>query len=75
LQHTEEKPVTIIVGKTCDRCKVRIEADDVTAFQEMLSISFTCGYGSILGDGSAYAVDLCEPCVRDTLGEYIRKTN
>ena len=39
---------------------------------EMMSISFDAGYGSIFGDGNRVEVDLCEACLRDTLGAWLR---
>lgn len=38
----------------------------------MTSIGFDAGYDSIFGDGNRVAVDLCETCLRDTVGAGLR---
>lgn len=38
----------------------------------MTSISFDAGYDSIFGDGNRVEADLCELCLRDTLGAWLR---
>ena len=55
----------------CDRCgkeTVRNESE----FHEMTSIGFKAGYGSIFGDGNQVEIDLCQYCLRDTLGTWLR---
>ena len=42
--------------------------------QRMTSISFNAGYDLIFGDGNRVELDLCEPCLRDTLGTWLRVT-
>lgn len=69
------RPVSVLVAKVCDRCKRRVELaklhDHVEA-QEFLKIEWICGYGSIIGDGDSYAVDLCEMCVKELLLPHAR---
>ena len=56
---------------TCDRCQVSFtEADD--DWYEMVSIEFAAGYGNIFGDGNRVAIDLCQHCLKQTLGPYLR---
>ena len=55
----------------CDRCG-RETVRGETEFYEMTSIGFRAGYGSIFGDGNHVAVDLCQHCLRDTLGAWLR---
>jgi hypothetical protein len=55
----------------CDRCGRIAERDDLD-FHAMTSISFSAGYASIFGDGNRIEIDLCEPCLKDALGEWLR---
>lgn len=56
----------------CDGCSAIIGPDDFIGMQEMLSIRFTGGYGSIFGDGALVEADLCQYCVKTHLGAYLR---
>ena len=56
---------------TCDRCGQTWQADTVDA-AEFTSIDFTGGYGSIFGDGSHVELDLCQQCLKQTLGQWLR---
>jgi antitoxin CcdA len=59
---------------TCDVCGKRIwpERGSSLDSQEAVHIEFTGGYGSIFGDESTFAVDLCQHCLKDRLGDVIR---
>lgn len=71
----QDKVVQEAVACTCDRCQRRMTpADADFGWQERLSIAFEGGYGSIFGDGSKVSLDLCQQCVRDTLGAWLRIT-
>ncbi len=60
----------------CDRCGRQAERDDLDCeFPEFMSIQNRAGYGSIFGDGIRVEVDLCQRCVKDTLGAWIRVTD
>nr|CBA28254.1 hypothetical protein Csp_A06350 [Curvibacter putative symbiont of Hydra magnipapillata] len=60
----------------CDRCGRQAERDDMDCeFHEFMSIQNRAGYGSIFGDGNRVDVDLCQHCVKDTLGAWIRITD
>lgn len=63
--------VSVVHKIRCDRCGKEAERCEV-GFQGMTSIGFYVGYDSIFGDGSRVEVDLCEPCLRDTLGAWLR---
>jgi hypothetical protein len=39
------------------------------------SIKFTAKEGSILGEGNEYELNICESCLMDQLGNYMRVTN
>jgi len=63
--------VLSISAKKCDRCGELSNIDD-SEFKEFLSIDHVCGYGSVFGDGERIAVDLCQRCVKNILGEWLR---
>lgn len=49
----------------CDKCEKEIEG--LWQKQEMYTLQIHGGYGSIFGDGSRYAVDLCQHCLYEML--------
>ena len=63
--------VSVVHQIRCDRCGKEAERGEV-GFVEMTPIGFDAGYNSIFGDGNRVEVDLCEPCLRDTLGAWLR---
>lgn len=63
--------VSVVHQIRCDRCGKEAERGEI-GFVEMQSIGFDAGYDSIFGDGNRVEVDLCEPCLRDTLGAWLR---
>jgi hypothetical protein len=67
-----EKTVVEVAACICDRCQRRMSPDDPDfGFQEKLSLAYRGGFGSIFGDGCMVSIDLCQQCVRDTLGEWL----
>ena len=71
MQIKTTQAVHVVHRIQCDRCGKETERDDVD-FSSMTSIGFDAGYYSIFGDGSRVDIDLCEQCLRDTLGTWIR---
>jgi len=60
----------------CDRCGRQAERDDLDCdFHEFTSIQYKAGYGSVFGDGNDIELDLCQHCVKDTLGTWVRITD
>lgn len=43
-------------------------------WNERVSINFHGGYHSIFGDGNVVEMDLCQHCVKEVLGQWIRVT-
>lgn len=71
VKHTELVPQPKTVAMTCDRCGTR--HDDVMETQEFLSWWNSCGYANTTyGDLSHIQIDLCQYCVREVLGPWIR---
>jgi hypothetical protein len=55
----------------CDRCS-REMLDSSFEWNERVTISYRAGYGSVFGDGNIVEGDLCQQCVSDLLGRYLR---
>lgn len=70
----EFRPVTAqeLAACTCDRCQRRITSDETGEWQERLSFDHSCGFDSVFGDGNSVSLDLCQHCVREVLGEWLR---
>ncbi len=54
----------------CDRCKKVY--GDIMEIQEFLLYANDAGYGSIMGDGNRLRADICQHCVKELLGPFIR---
>ena len=65
--------VSVVNQIKCDRCGLEVQRDEIR-FGEMICIAFDAGYGSIFGDGNRVELDLCESCLRDSLGPWLRVT-
>jgi len=60
---------------TCDKCKIDASSDkEIFEYQEFLRVRFRGGYGSVFGDGDICEIDLCQRCLKEVLGAYIRVT-
>jgi hypothetical protein len=74
------KTVIEMTDVTCDICgktytfdaDKKHENDDWIETQEFHYISFRGGYGSIFGDGDTVTCDICQHCLKDKLGEYLK---
>lgn len=66
MQLKTTETISVVHQIRCDRCGKEVERG------EMTSIGLDAGYNSVFGDGNRVEVDLCEPCLRDTLGPWLR---
>lgn len=57
----------------CDRCGIESPMNG-SEFHEFTSIGYVAGYGSIFGDGNRVEIDLCQCCLREALGDWLRVT-
>lgn len=64
-------PTEIVSEITCDCCQRCFTADDAGWF-EIQSIEFVAGYSSIFGDGNTVSIDLCQDCLKQNLGTWLR---
>ena len=67
---TTQELTTIV----CDGCGLQASANSDFEFQEFISISKVCGYGSIHGDNNKINVDLCQQCFADNCGDALKIT-
>tara|TARA_R110000737_G_scaffold207884_1_gene225731 strand:- start:3652 stop:3900 length:249 start_codon:yes stop_codon:yes gene_type:complete len=58
----------------CDGCGLQASTDSGYEFQEFISVSHQCGFGSIHGDGKQIDIDLCQQCFADMCGDTLRLT-
>ena len=63
---TREKTLSF----TCDVCGR--EDDDDMEMQEYHIIYFSGGYNSIFGDEAMVEAEICQHCLKEKLGEYLR---
>jgi hypothetical protein len=73
MQRTAVELATVVDTIVCDRCGEEASRHGL-GFSLMTSIGFLAGYASHFGDGNRVEIDLCEPCLRDTLGTWVRVT-
>ena len=71
VQRTALEPTSVVQQIMCDRCGTEAARAEVE-FQEMTSIGFGGGYGSIFGDGTRVEIDICQRCLSETLGAWLR---
>lgn len=45
---------------------------EIFEFHSMTLIGFNAGYDSLFGDGSRVEIDVCEPCLKEMLGSWLR---
>jgi hypothetical protein len=71
IQVTKKVEVAII----CDVCKKEFKniPENIPETQEFHQIRFTGGFASVFGDMSTFELDICQHCLKNKLGEYIRE--
>jgi hypothetical protein len=79
MQNYKEEKVTVnqkvVHSVTCDVCGKTHTYGEVGAemeIQEFEMIRRENGYGSIFGDTTKTECDICQYCVKDLLGKYLR---
>ncbi|MBB5503171.1 MbcA/ParS/Xre antitoxin family protein [Paraburkholderia sp. MM5384-R2] len=73
MREYRDRMVQEIAACTCDRCSQRMSPDDDQGeWYEKVSLDWRGGFGSVFGDGAHLSIDLCQQCLRDTLGSWLR---
>lgn len=67
VQRTERK----LVKWNCSICG-RDLLSSIIESQEAFTFSQKCGYGSVFGDGNEVYIDICQHCMKERLGEFMR---
>lgn len=62
------------VNITCDVCE-KDYTDNTFELQEFTHIKMFCGYGSVFGDGNWIECDICQNCLKEKFGQWIRITD
>ena len=71
MQIKDVKPESFTKQIRCDRCGRLFDLGDVE-FHSAVAIDMKVGFGSIFGDGNAIQIDLCQHCLKLTLGRWLR---
>lgn len=71
MKKTAFKKTEVITGRICDVCNLEATIED-PEFDDFWSIDQTCGYHSIFGDGVHISLDICQHCLKDKLGQWIK---
>jgi hypothetical protein len=79
IEYRKEKIEQEVPSKViCDKCGREAtplgghRGEDGYEFQEFLFIRFRGGYGSVFGDGNDVECDICQHCLKELLGDYMR---
>jgi hypothetical protein len=70
IKETKKVEQSTTVAIQCDICKKQYT--DILELQEFILIEEVGGYGSVIGDGTAYEVDICQHCFKEKLGQFLR---
>lgn len=70
----EDRQYTVVdTVCVCDRCGLEMHRRGSDfEWQERVSIAFRAGYDSVFGDGNLVELDLCQHCLRDLMGPWLR---
>lgn len=71
MQIKDVRPESFVKQIRCDRCG-RLADVGEGEFQEFVSIDLKAGYASIFGDGRDVQLDLCQHCLKTSLGAWLR---
>ena len=77
MKKTKETTVTTtkVIGLICDVCGCEIEEHDYIGMQEAICLDEYGGYGSLIGDGAHWRIDICQECFVKAFGEYVWVVN
>lgn len=73
----KKKKITVHEPKTikCDICGKVYEYDSPFGsmeIDEFLQIDHTCGFGSVFVDSKKISCDICQRCLKEKLGEFLK---
>ena len=62
-----------VLAVICNKCGKRIGSEDWIEWQEAFTYKFVGGYGSVFGDCAEMSIELCQRCMKELLGSYMRQ--
>ena len=69
IEHHQHEAKVVV----CDRCGKQMSDDDpYNGYNNRTQIRFRAGYASLFGDGNKVEGDLCDRCLYELLGPYLR---
>ena len=69
----EEITAKSVSALTCDCCgRESIVGIDDYEVQEFVSVDFVGGYQSVFGDGKHVFLDICQHCLKEKLGPWLK---
>lgn len=71
--HIESKSVDVLDAILCDVCGSRIASEDHAEYPELIRVGGVGGYGSVIGDGVRWSLDICQHCFVERLGPFIQR--
>lgn len=71
MQIKDVRPQSFVKQIRCDRCERLSELGEME-FEEYVSLDHKAGYASVFGDGNQVQIDLCQHCVKELLGQWLR---
>ncbi len=71
MKFKDVRPETFVKQLRCDRCGREANHHDLE-FHEFTCIAHQAGYASVFGDGNQVEIDLCQRCLQETLGPWLR---
>lgn len=74
MKQFEERTVQSIVAHTCDCCGREAKIGDNFEASEFIFVDYVGGYQSIFGDGAHVSIDICQYCLKEKLGAWLRIT-
>ncbi len=72
----EEIKAQSLVALICDCCgrESIVDGNDFEA-SEFISLDFIGGYQSVFGDQTHVSIDICQYCLKEKLGTWLKTTN
>lgn len=73
MTHSENIPTEVLDAVVCDVCGSRILPENHNEYPEMIRTSGMGGYGSVIGDGVRWSLDVCQNCFVERFGPFIQR--
>ena len=71
MREMRQKSIQEVSALLCDRCGRKASAEEME-FGDFTCIEYVGAYNSIFGDGSHISLDICQYCLKETLGNWLK---